>query len=179
MADAALDALGAERGFVLVLAFAPLLRAVRVADRHAHDRDRRVDAAHRRDAGNAASRADDHLPPDLLTEDPVRRADVAGAFRGDRCSLQSQARLTHGLGRLVDDRVLRRSAIGEREVVAREVELGADDVRRNHAERFLEQLLPGLVSLQHDDRLPLHGGGLYALRTLAKFELLHFKSLFL
>ena len=83
----------------------------------------------RRDAGNAASRADDHLSADLLTEDPVRRADVAGAFRGDRCSLQSQARLTHGPGRLVDDRVLRRSAIGEGEVVAREVELDADDVR--------------------------------------------------
>ena len=48
-----------------------------------------------------------------------------------------------------------------------------------HAERFLEQLLPGLVSLQHDDRLPLHGGGLYVLRTLAKFEPPHFTSLFL
>ena len=79
----------------------------------------------------------------------------------------------------MDDGVLRRSAIGEGEVVARELELDADDVRGDHPERLLEQLLPGLVSLEHDDRLPLHGGGLYVLRTPVKFEPPHFTALFL
>ena len=76
VADAPLDALRAERDLVVALALAPLLGAVRVADRHAHDRDRRVHAAERDDAGNAAARAHDHLAADLLAQDPVRRADV-------------------------------------------------------------------------------------------------------
>ena len=80
-ADAPLDPLGAERDLVLALALAPLLRAVGVADGHAHDRDRRVHAAERDDAGDAAARADDHLAADLLAQDPVRRADVVRAAR--------------------------------------------------------------------------------------------------
>ena len=53
--------------------------------------------------------------------------------------------------RLVDDGVLRLPARLEREVVARELELDPDHVRREHAERLLEQLLPGLVALEDDD----------------------------
>src|SRR4029079_125994 len=45
VADAALDALGAERDLVVALALAPLLRTVRVPDGHPHDRDRRVHPA--------------------------------------------------------------------------------------------------------------------------------------
>ncbi len=42
VADAPFDALLAERHFVIAFALAPFLGAVRVADRHADDRDRRV-----------------------------------------------------------------------------------------------------------------------------------------
>ena len=81
VADAALDPLRAERDLVVALALAPFLRAVRVADGHAHDRDRRVHAAERDDARNAPPGPDDHLAADLLAQDPVRRADVAARPR--------------------------------------------------------------------------------------------------
>src|SRR5689334_6135531 len=61
VADAALDPLRAERDLVVALAFAPLLRAVGIAHRHADDRNRRVHAAERRNTGNAPPRPDDHL----------------------------------------------------------------------------------------------------------------------
>ena len=89
-ADPPLDPLGAERDLVLALALAPLLRAVGVADRHPDDRDRRVDAAERDDAGNAPAGADDHLAADLLAQDPVRRADVAARLGRDRRRLQAE-----------------------------------------------------------------------------------------
>src|SRR4051812_17567430 len=71
-ADPALDPLGAERDLVVALALAPLLRPVGVSDGHADDRDRRVHAPERDDAGDAAPGADDHLAADLLAQDPVR-----------------------------------------------------------------------------------------------------------
>ena len=52
LADPPLDPLGAERSLVIAVALAPLLRAVGVADGHPHDRDRRVNAAERHDAGD-------------------------------------------------------------------------------------------------------------------------------
>ena len=55
-ADPPLDALRPERRLVVALALAPLLRAVGVADRHPHDRDRRVHAAERNDARESAGR---------------------------------------------------------------------------------------------------------------------------
>src|SRR5438874_472926 len=84
VADAALDPLRPERHLVVTFALAPLLRAVRVADGHAHDRDRRVDASQRRNSWDAAAGADDDLAADLLAEDPVRRADVAATLGRDR-----------------------------------------------------------------------------------------------
>src|SRR5439155_19150107 len=80
-ADAALDPLGPECDLVGALALAPLLSAVGVADRHPNDRDRRVHAAERNDAGNPPAGADDHLASDLLAQDPVRRADIAARLR--------------------------------------------------------------------------------------------------
>ena len=71
-AHPSLDALRAERRFVGSFALAPLLGAVRVADSHADDGDRRVHAADRSHARDAAAGADDHLSVDLLAEDPVR-----------------------------------------------------------------------------------------------------------
>src|SRR3954453_4775562 len=76
VADAALDPLGAERDFVVTLALSPLLRAVRIADGHPHDRDRRVHAAERRGPRDAAAGTDDPLAADLLAEDAIRGADV-------------------------------------------------------------------------------------------------------
>ena len=152
VADAPLDPLGAERRLVVALALAPLLRAVGVADRHAHDRDRRVHAAERHDARDAPARAHDHAAADLLAQDPVRRADVAGAFRRDRRRLQPQPVLADRPRRLVHDAVRGRAAVLEREVEARELELEPDHVRLQDAQRLLEQLLARLVALEDDDR---------------------------
>src|SRR5207253_9479180 len=66
VADAPLDPLRPQRDLVVALALAPLLRAVRVPDGHAHDRDRGMDASERHDARNPAPGPDDHLAADLL-----------------------------------------------------------------------------------------------------------------
>ncbi len=116
-----------------------------------------MDAAERHDAGDAPAGANDHLAADLLADEPVRRADVVLALRRDRRRLQAQAVLSDRSGGFVHDPILRRSPRLEREVVAREVDLEADHVGSEHAERFLEQLLSRLVPLQHDDRVDVHG----------------------
>jgi hypothetical protein len=64
--------------------------------------------------------------------------------------------LAHGRGRLVHDRVVRCAARLERQVVARQLDLQADHVGREHAQRFLQQLLPGLVAIEDDDRRVRH-----------------------
>ena len=152
-ADAAFDALGAEGDLVVSLALAPLLRAVRVADRHAHDRDRRVDAGHGNDARDATPRAHDHLAADLLPQDPVRRADVVAPFGGHRGALQAEPVLADRGRSFVDDPVLRRPAVFEGQVEARELELDADHLRRQHPQAFLQQLLARLVAFEDDDRV--------------------------
>ena len=152
-ADATLDPLGAERDLVVALALAPLLGAVRVADRHPHDRDRRVHAAERRDARNAPAGAHDDLAADLLAEDAVRRADVAAPFGRDRRGLQPEAVLADRGRRLVHDAVVGLAAPLEREIEARELELDPDHVGLEHAQALLQQLLPGLVALEDDDRV--------------------------
>src|SRR5439155_20833978 len=88
--DPVLDPLSAIRDFVDAVAFAPLLRAVSVADCHSDNRDRRVHTPERDDAGDAAPGPNDYLPADLLAEDAVRRADVAAALRGDRRGFQAE-----------------------------------------------------------------------------------------
>ena len=52
----------------------------------------------------------------------------------------------------------------QREVEALELDLEADHVRVEHPQRLLEQLLPGLVALEHDYPQPDHLGlrGSYA-----------------
>ena len=72
---APLDPLGAVRDLVVALAFAPLLRAVGVADRHAHDRDRRVDAAERRRRPGSGGRC---------ARSPCRRSPRAGSGSASR-----------------------------------------------------------------------------------------------
>ena len=60
---------------------------------------------------------------------------------------------------LVDDRVLRGAAVFDREVETRELELEPDHIRRQDAQRLLEQLLARLVALEDDDRVPSIIGG--------------------
>ena len=160
-ADPALDPLGAEGRLGLAFALAPLLRPVGVADRHPHHRDRRVHAGERHDARDPAARADDHLAVDLLAQDPVGRADVVPTLGSDRRALQAEAVLADRRGRLRDHGVLRRAAVLEREVEALQLELDADHVGRERAQRFVEQLLPGLVALEDGDGLGGHSRGLF------------------
>src|SRR5919109_4960417 len=115
-----------------------------------------MDTTERDDAGDAASGPDDDAAADLLAEDPVRRADVVLAFRRDRRRLQAEAVLPDRRGGVVDDRVVGPSPRLEREVEARQIELEADHVRHEHPQRFLEELLAGLVTLEHDDRVDFH-----------------------
>ena len=115
-----------------------------------------MDAAERDDAGDPAPGADDHLAADLLAQDPVRRADVVAALGRDRRRLEAEPVLADRPRGLVHDLVLRRAPVLEREVVARELELDPDHVRLERAEPFLEQLLPGLVTFEHDNRPRIH-----------------------
>ncbi len=115
-----------------------------------------MDAAQRHDAGDAPAGPDDHLAADLLAQDPVRRADVVTRLRRDRRRLQAEPVLADRARGLVDDLVVRLAPIGEREVVAREVELDPDHIGRERSQRLLEELLPGLVPLEHDDRPRIH-----------------------
>src|SRR3954465_5438175 len=84
--------------------------------------------------------------------DGVRRPDVVLALGRDRGRLEPEAGLTHRAGGLVDAGVVRRAPVFEREVVALELDLALDHLRSEHPQRLLEQLLAGLVALQHDDR---------------------------
>ena len=47
----------------------------------------------------------------------------------------------------------------KREIETGELELEPGHLRREHAQRLLEQFLPGLVPFQHDDRFGVHGFG--------------------
>ena len=105
---------------------AALLGAVGVLDRHPHDRDRVVDAGHRRHARDPAPGADDHLAVDLLAQDLVRAADVVGALGRDRRRLDRRSRpRASRAAALTHDLVAGPAAVLEREVVVLEVELDA------------------------------------------------------
>ena len=156
VADASLDALGAKCDLALALALTPLPGAVGVSYGHAHDRDGGVHAAERNHAGDPSARADDHLAADLLAQDPVGRADVAGRLGGNRRRLQAQPVVANCARRLEHDVVGRPAAMRERQVVARQGQLHADHVGLEDAERRLEQLLACLVSLEDDDCAGIH-----------------------
>src|SRR5205823_3582922 len=115
-AHAARDALGAVGDLVAVLVLAPLLGAVRVADRHPHHRDRVVDACDRRDARDTAAGADDHLAVDLLAQDAVGAAHVVLALGRDRGGLDAVAGLAHGARRGMHHVVIRPATVVQREV---------------------------------------------------------------
>ncbi len=153
-ADAARDPLRAQRDLVDRPrgALAPLLGAVGVADRHAHDRDRIVHAGHRPDrARDPPAGAHDHLAVDRLAQDPVGGADVVGALGRDRGGLEPEAGSAHRRGRLGHAFVGGCAPALERQVVVLELDGRAADVGIEHADRLLEQLLAGLVAVEDDD----------------------------
>jgi hypothetical protein len=158
-ADPPFNALRAESDLVVPFALAPLLRSVGISDRHADDRDRRVHAAERHDARDAAPRPHDHLPADLLAQDAVRRADVVAPFRGDRGGLEAKAVLSNRLSSLVDDPVLRRLPRAQREVVTGKLELEPGHLRCEDAQGLLQEFLAGFIAFQHNDRFAVHGSG--------------------
>ena len=158
-ADASLDPLGAKRDLGVALSLAPLLGAVGVADCHANDGDRSVDTAERHHARDPAARANDHLAADLLAEDAVRRADVVLSLRGDGGRFQAQPVLADRARRLEHDVVPGLAALCQRQIEARQRELDADDVGAQDTQRLLEQLLPGLVTLENDDCASGHRRG--------------------
>ena len=112
-ADPPLDPLGAKRNLVVAVTLAPLARAVRIADRHTDDRDRGMHSADREDPGNPPSGSDDHLPTDLLAEDPVWRAHVVTLLGGHRRRLEAETVRGDRARRLVDDAVVGLPAASE------------------------------------------------------------------
>ena len=56
----------------------------------------------------------------------------------------------HRLGGLGADRVLGPAPVLQREVEALQLDVDADHIRVEHPQCLLEQLLPGLVALEHD-----------------------------
>ena len=108
-------------------------------------------AGQRADARDAAAGAHDDAAVDLLAEDCVRAADVAGALRRDRGCLDAEATLAQGGRRLVHHLVARLAAVGQGEVEIALHHLEADHVALEQAACLEEQLLAGLVAVQHGD----------------------------
>jgi len=133
---------------------APFLGAVGVAHRHAHDRDRCVDAAEWCDARNAAAGADDDAAVHLAAQDGVRAADVAGDFGRDGGRLDAEPRGSQGGGRVVDHLVARVAPALQREVEVLKLEVQVEDAGVEEPERLVQELFAGLVAVEHDDRLP-------------------------
>ena len=117
-----------------------------------------VDPGDRADARDPATGPHDHLAVDRLADQAVGAADVIGALRGDRRRLDPEAGLRHrGCGLRADIVVSPATAL-EREVEPLEVHLQADHAGSDHPQRLLEQLLPGLVALEHHYPQPGHLG---------------------
>ena len=106
--------------------------------------------------GDSTPGADDHVASDVLPQDAVRASDVVLALGYDRRRLEAEPVLANRACRLVDDLVLRGPPVVEREVSARKLELEADDVGGQNAQRLFKQLLPRRPFQDHD-RARLHG----------------------
>src|SRR6266850_3365620 len=148
-AGPAADLLGSERPLVESMPFTPLLRAVGIVDRHPDDRDGGVDAGQWTDAGDSPAGSDDHTAVDLLAQDRVGAAHVAGSFGRDRGGLDAEAELTERLRGVEHDLVARLAALLEREVEVALFDLQAEHVWLEKAQRLAEQLLAGLVAMEH------------------------------
>ena len=87
---------------------------------------------------------------DRLPDQAIGAADVIRSLGRDRRRLDPEPRLRHGRRRLGADLVLRPPPVLEGEIEALEFDLQPDHLRIDHAQGLVEQLLPGLVALQHD-----------------------------
>ena len=96
------------------------------------------------------------LPP--ISSRRIRFGEPTSSLRlgRHRRGFQPEPVLPDRCGCLVDDPVSGLPAPLERQVEARQLDLQSDHVPREHAQRFLEQLLAGLVAFEDDDRLELH-----------------------
>ena len=155
-AHSAADVFGAPSGLVVTLALAVFFGAVGIIDRHADDRDRRVDPADGPDAREPAPGADDDLAINLLAQNRVGAADVTRRLGRDRRGLQAETVLAHGPGRFVDDLVVSRPTMLERQVVPFKRQVDADHRGIQHAQGLLEEFLPGLVALHDHECFPHH-----------------------
>ena len=97
-------------------------------------------AGQRADARDAPAGAHDDPAVDLLAEDRVRAADVAGPLGGDRGGLDAKATFAERRRRLVHHLVAGLAAVGEGEIEVALHHLEADHVA---------QLLAGLVAVQN------------------------------
>ena len=149
MADAALDALLPIGDLGAAFALAPFLGTVGVADRHSHDRDRRLNLRDRLYTGYSPPGADDYLGADLLAQDAVWRTDVAGLLGRDRRRLQAQAERADGGGGFRHDRVGAGTPVSERQIKALQLQIEADYLGREQPQRLLQQLPPGLVAFEY------------------------------
>ena len=155
-AGPAADLLRPEGPFLEVVPLAPLPGAVGVVDRHPDHGDRRVDAGNRPHAGDAAAGAHDHPAVDLLAQDRVGAADVAGTLGGDGRGLDAKPELAER-GRGVEHALV----TGLPPLLQREVEVPGFDLDPQHdrveeAERLPEQLHAGLVAVEDGDRRARH-----------------------
>src|SRR5438445_757633 len=150
-AGTAADLLGPESPLVEVVAFAPFPRAVGVVDGHPDHRDGRVDAGEWTYARDAPAGADDDPPVDLLAQDCVGAADVAGALGRDRGRLDPVPELSQRVGGVEHDLVARSAPLCEGEVEVAGLDVEGENRRVKEPERLAEQLLAGLVAVQHGD----------------------------
>jgi len=130
--------------------FAPLLGAVRVVHGHADHGDGSVDARERPHAWDPPAGAHDHASVDLLPQDRVGAADVARPDGSDGRRLQAESRLSQCVGGVLDHLISGLSTPLERQVEVLSLDLETEHVRLEQAERFSEELLAGLVAVEHD-----------------------------
>lgn len=152
-ADPPRDPLGTQRHLLdrAGRTLAPLTSAVGIADRHPHDRDREMHASERRDPRDTPPCANDHRTTDLLAQDAIRRAHVIGALRRDRRGLQAKPGVAYRSRGVLDHRVTRLAAVLQGQVEALDLKLQGKYVGAEHPQGLLQQLLPGLISVEHDD----------------------------
>src|SRR3982074_1649190 len=99
-----------------------------------------MDAGERPDAWDSPPRADDHASVDLLAQDGVRAAHVAGAFGGDGGGFDSETELAKRLRGLEDNLVPGLAALLQREVEVLLGDLKPEHVGLQQAQCLAEQL---------------------------------------
>ena len=101
--------------------------------------------------GDPPTRPHDDRAVHAFAQDSIRTADVTGRLGRDGGGLQPQTRLPHGGGGLADDLVGSGATIAQGQVEPHQVDIEPDDCGVEHPQGFIEQFLPGLVAVAHDD----------------------------